>query len=86
MHYCCFLKVLLPAANFLQLDYVKNVCVEFLKTQLDASNCLGIKAFADLNDCMELSKSSQTYIKDKFLYVYKYIRFNFLVFLINCIN
>ncbi|CAH1710740.1 unnamed protein product [Aphis gossypii] len=68
-------KVLLPAANFLQLDYVKNVCVEFLKTQLDASNCLGIKAFADLHDCMELSKMSQTYIKNKFLEMVNYDEF-----------
>ncbi|KAF0717140.1 ring canal kelch, partial [Aphis craccivora] len=68
-------KVLLSAANFLKLDYVKNVCVEFLQTQLDASNCLGIKAFAVLNDCMELSKSSQTYIKDRFLEVVNHDEF-----------
>jgi len=70
MHYCYFLKVLLAAANLLQLDYVKNVCAQFLQTQLDASNCLGIKAFADSYDCMELSTSSRTYIKNRFLYVY----------------
>ncbi|KAE9544774.1 hypothetical protein AGLY_000316 [Aphis glycines] len=62
-------KVLLAAANFLQLDYVKSVCAEFLITQLDASNCLGIKAFADLYDCIELSTCSQTYIKHRFLEV-----------------
>jgi len=69
MHYCCFLKILLAAANLLQLDYVKNVCAQFLQTQLDASNCLGIKAFANLYDCMELSISSKKYIKNRFLYV-----------------
>ncbi|KAF0744894.1 ring canal kelch isoform X2 [Aphis craccivora] len=62
-------KVLLTAANLLQLDYVKNVCAEFLQTQLDASNCLGIKAFAELYDCMELLKCSKKYIKNQFLEV-----------------
>ncbi|XP_050065507.1 ring canal kelch homolog [Aphis gossypii] len=68
-------KVLLAAANLLQIDYVKNVCSEFLQTQLDASNCLSIKAFADLYDCMELSTSSQTYIKNRFLEVVNYDEF-----------
>ncbi|KAF0705009.1 ring canal kelch isoform X2, partial [Aphis craccivora] len=59
-------KDLLAAAIVLQLDYVKNVCAEFLQTHLDPANCLGIKSFADFHDCMELSKSSQTYIKNRF--------------------
>jgi len=59
---------LLPAANFLQLDYVKDKCVEFLKRQLHPSNCLGIKAFSDLHNCMELLSSSEAYIKKQFLY------------------
>ncbi|KAF0742242.1 ring canal kelch isoform X2, partial [Aphis craccivora] len=62
-------KVLLAAANLLQLDYVKNICAEFLQTQLDPSNCIGIKAFADLYNCMELSTSCQTFIKNRFLEV-----------------
>jgi len=61
-------KVLLPAANILQLDYVKNGCAEYLKKQLDASNCIGIKALADLHNCTELSSSSEAYIKQHFLY------------------
>jgi len=60
---------LLPAANLLQLDYVKGKCVELLQTQLDPSNCLSIKAFADLHNCMELLSSSEAYIKKQFLYV-----------------
>ncbi|XP_050053371.1 ring canal kelch homolog [Aphis gossypii] len=70
-----YVKVLLAAANLLQIDYVKNVCSEFLQIQLDASNCLSIKAFADLYDCMELSTSSQTYIKNRFLEVVNYDEF-----------
>jgi len=61
-------KVLLPAANLLQLDNVKDACIKFLQTQLDPSNCLGIRAFADLYNCLELSTSSEAYIRKKFLY------------------
>ncbi|XP_029348144.1 kelch-like protein 2 [Acyrthosiphon pisum] len=54
-------QALLPAANVLQLDYVNEVCAEFLQKQLDSSNCLGIKAFADLHNCTKLLSSSEAY-------------------------
>ncbi|XP_060872135.1 ring canal kelch homolog isoform X2 [Metopolophium dirhodum] len=57
---------LLPAAIFLQLDYVKGVCVKFLQKQMNTSNCLGIKEFADFYNCMELLSSSEEYIKTHF--------------------
>jgi len=61
-------KVLLPAANILQLDFVSAACAEFLHKQLDASNCLGIRAFADLHYCTDLLSSSEAFIKKQFLY------------------
>ena len=60
-------KVLLPAANVLQLEYVINACAEFLQKQLDASNCIGIRSFADLHNCTELLSSSEALIKKQFL-------------------
>ncbi|XP_016661239.1 ring canal kelch homolog isoform X2 [Acyrthosiphon pisum] len=60
---------LLPAANLLQLDFVNGVCIEFLQKQLNASNCLGIRAFARLHNCTELVSSSETFIKKQFLEV-----------------
>lgn len=39
---------LLDAANQYQIEPVKKMCVDFLKEQVDASNCLG-KRNADLN-------------------------------------
>ncbi|KAL5240440.1 hypothetical protein ACI65C_007850 [Semiaphis heraclei] len=60
---------LLPAANLLQLDYVNGVCTKFMQTQLHPSNCLGMKAFADLHNCLELLTLSEAYIKKEFLYV-----------------
>ncbi|XP_060870649.1 kelch-like protein 2 [Metopolophium dirhodum] len=64
-------QVLLPAANILQLDFVKAACAEFLQKQLDASNCLGIRAFADLHNCTELLSSSEAFIKKEFLEMVK---------------
>lgn len=34
---------LLDAANQYQIEPVKKMCVEFLKGQIDATNCLGKK-------------------------------------------
>ncbi|XP_008187671.1 ring canal kelch homolog [Acyrthosiphon pisum] len=64
-------QVLLPAANILQLDFVSAACAEFLEKQLDASNCLGIWAFADLHNCTDLLSSCEAFIKKQFLEVVK---------------
>ncbi|XP_016662577.1 kelch-like protein 2 isoform X2 [Acyrthosiphon pisum] len=64
-------EVLLPTANLFQLDFVKSACIEFLETQLDPQNCLGIGAFADLHNCLELLSSSEAYIRKNFLDVVK---------------
>lgn len=56
-----------------------------MKTQLDPSSCIGIKAFADLHNCTELFSSSMAYITKDFLYD-KPILFYFLFPLINCKN
>lgn len=57
---------LLPAANLLQLNYVREVCCEFLESQLHPSNCLGIRAFADLHDCLNLLAQSDEYVEQHF--------------------
>ncbi|XP_013792165.2 ring canal kelch homolog, partial [Limulus polyphemus] len=62
-------QVLLPAANLLQLTDVRDACCDFLQTQLHPSNCLGIRAFADLHGCMELLSYAESYTEQHFVEV-----------------
>lgn len=39
---------LLPAANLLQLSWVRDSCCRFLQSHLHPSNCLGIRSFGNL--------------------------------------
>ena len=64
---------LLPAANLLQLTDVRDACCEFLQSQLHPTNCLGIRAFADLHGCLELLASTESYIERHFTEVSKII-------------
>lgn len=61
-------QTLLPAACLLQLQEIQDVCCDFLKKQLDPSNCLGIRAFADTHACRDLlriaDKFTQQYFQD----------------------
>ncbi|CAG9864321.1 unnamed protein product [Phyllotreta striolata] len=56
-------QVLLPAANLLQLTDVRDACCDFLQAQLHPTNCLGIRAFADLHGCLELLSHAESYIE-----------------------
>lgn len=57
---------LLPAANLLQLTDVRDACCEFLQSQLHPTNCLGIRAFADLHGCLDLLANTKSYIERHF--------------------
>lgn len=59
-------QVLLPAACLLQMSEIQDVCCDFLKKQLDPSNCLGIRAFADTHSCQELLHFADKYTQDRF--------------------
>lgn len=59
-------QVLLPAANMLQLNRVKEICCHFLVQQLHSSNCLGISKFAEAYSCQSLQKKSRKYVQDHF--------------------
>ena len=59
-------QTLLPAACLLQLAEIQDVCCEFLKRQLDPSNCLGIRAFADTHACRELLRIADKFTQHNF--------------------
>ncbi|GAA29188.2 kelch-like protein 3 [Clonorchis sinensis] len=59
-------QTLLPAANLLQLNSVRDACCDFLQSQLHPSNCLGIQRFADLHDCPDLLASSRRFTEQHF--------------------
>lgn len=59
-------QTLLPAACLLQLAEIQEACCEFLKRQLDPSNCLGIRAFADTHSCHELLRIADKFTQHKF--------------------
>lgn len=67
------MQMLLPAANLLQLTEVRDACCDFLQSQLHPSNCLGIRAFADLHACTELLSYSQTYTEQHFRCLLQFI-------------
>ncbi|XP_060874121.1 ring canal kelch homolog isoform X2 [Metopolophium dirhodum] len=59
-------QVLLPSANLLQLQEVKEACCDFLKSQLCPTNCIGINAIADKYSCTKLLTNSELYIQQHF--------------------
>lgn len=62
---------LLPAANLLQLSWVRDSCCRFLQSHLHPSNCLGIRTFADIHSCSDLLLASTTFTEENFADVVK---------------
>ncbi|KAM7110864.1 kelch-like protein 1 [Molossus nigricans] len=60
---------LLAAACLLQLPQVVEVCCHFLMKLLHPSNCLGIRAFADAQGCIELMKVAHSYTMEHIMEV-----------------
>ena len=58
---------LLNESFLFQLHEVQDYCSEFLRSQLDPSNCLGIRAFADTHSCRELLKIADKYMQNNFI-------------------
>lgn len=68
-------QVLLPAANLLQLHDVRDACCDYLQLQLDASNCLGIREFADIHGCLDLFNCADQYVQQHFCEVIQFEEF-----------
>ncbi|XP_072366926.1 actin-binding protein IPP isoform X3 [Scyliorhinus torazame] len=59
------------AADMLQLTEIVNMCSDFLKGQVDPSNCVGIYQFAEQIACHDLIEFTESYIYVHFLEVCK---------------
>lgn len=68
-------QVLLTAANLLQLTDVRDACCDYLQSQLDPSNCLGIREFADIHGCVDLFNYADSYIEQHFSEVVQFDEF-----------
>ncbi|CAL8071894.1 unnamed protein product [Calicophoron daubneyi] len=66
---------LLPAASLVQMEGVKAACSNFLLAEVDASNVLGIRRFAELHNCAELEKFARNYAAHNFEMVVEYEEF-----------
>lgn len=60
------LQILLPAASLLQIVDIQSACCQFLIRQLHATNCLGIRKFADTHSCPSLLQSAQSFALKNF--------------------
>ncbi|KAM7535370.1 hypothetical protein Aperf_G00000104447 [Anoplocephala perfoliata] len=66
---------LLPAASLVQMEGVKSVCSAFLFGQIEASNVLGIRRFAELHSCTDLEVFAKNYAAHNFETVFEFEEF-----------
>lgn len=57
---------LLPAANLFGMKAVVDACCTFLASQLHPSNCLGIRQFASIHNCIGLWKKCNMFMQQRF--------------------
>ena len=61
------IEALLTAAAVFQLDLVVHACCEFMKRHLHPSNCLEMRAYAELHGCSDFIEAADTYSRSCFL-------------------
>lgn len=58
---------LLYASSLLQIEVVAEACCDFMKAHIDTSNCLALRAFAELHGRFELMTQVDKYTQDHFM-------------------
>ncbi len=51
---------------FCQIQPIKDACCNYLKSQLSAANCLGIKTFAEFHNCLDLCDAAVKFADEQF--------------------
>ncbi|XP_065651792.1 kelch-like protein 20 [Hydra vulgaris] len=54
-------------SSLLNIESLQSACVRFLCHQLDSSNCIGIRDFANIYSCTQLERYANRYIHQHFL-------------------
>jgi hypothetical protein len=62
----CQIKFLLFLFICLVLQDITEGCVEYLQNQMDPTNCMEFKKFAELHGCVALKNFAQEYIFENF--------------------
>lgn len=57
---------------------MKRACCDFLESQLDPSNCLGIRDFAETHNCLELMQAAELFSQKHFSEVVQHEEFMLL--------
>ena len=57
---------LLALASLIHFPEVREICCKFLESQLDPSNCLGIRKFAETHGCHRFLEHIDKYVLDHF--------------------
>ncbi|XP_047122780.1 kelch-like protein diablo [Hydra vulgaris] len=58
---------LLQIAGLLQLPRLQHACCEVIKRKVTVNNCLGIAAFAESHNCLQLVESAHNYAVNHFI-------------------
>jgi len=57
---------ILVAADFIQLNSLRNLCCQYLQSQMNASNCIGIYLSAKTRNCKGLAHTAKRYVLEHF--------------------
>ncbi|KAL9890444.1 kelch-like protein 28 [Glossina fuscipes fuscipes] len=59
-------EAVLSASDLFQIVWVKEQCIQFLKSNLNGENCFRVRKLADMHSCKDLQCVSHKYILDNF--------------------
>ena len=62
---------ILATASLVQFHEVRDLCCQFLETQLDPSNCLGIRKFTEAHGCANFLEVVDNFVLENFREVMK---------------
>ena len=65
------IQSILATACLVQFHEVRDLCCQFLETQLDPSNCLGIRKFTEAHGCVNFLEVVDKFVLDNFREVMK---------------